>query len=92
MIASKMFGLLCQAPTTEVADLRRLLQNETNLRKASEEEASNLRVQLMQSKKREVIPIVNVLFDALKLFCYPLSVDSKLTLSLISRQRQILKF
>ena len=74
MIASKIFGLLCQAPTTEVADLRRLIQNETNLRKASEEEAANLRVQLMQSKKREVIPIVNVLFDAL--FCNPLNVDS----------------
>ncbi|XP_057523787.1 kinesin-like protein KIN-UA [Amaranthus tricolor] len=42
-----------EAPTTEVADLRRLIQNETNLRKASEEEAANLRVQLMQSKKRE---------------------------------------
>lgn len=46
---------MCQVSAAEeVAEVRRLLQSETLLRKAAEEEAANLRTQQVQSKRLEV--------------------------------------
>lgn len=38
----------------ELAEVKRLLQNEKLLKKAAEQEAANLKTQLVQSKKQEV--------------------------------------